>query len=66
MTVDEPARPMIALHGVSKAYPARDESRTVRALHEITLSIRAGEILGVVGQSGSGKWLIADEGVVGV
>ncbi|WP_378579589.1 hypothetical protein [Nesterenkonia lacusekhoensis] len=57
---------MIALHGVSKAYPARDESRTVRALHEITLSIRAGEILGVVGQSGSGKWLIADEGVVGV
>lgn len=46
---------MIALHGVSKAYPARDESRTVRALHEITLSIQAQEIFGIVGQSGSGK-----------
>lgn len=46
---------MIALHGVSKAYPAREASRTVRALEGITLSIRSGEILGVVGQSGSGK-----------
>lgn len=46
---------MIALQGVSKAYPARREGHTICALDEITLSVQDQEVFGIVGQSGSGK-----------
>ncbi|WP_307815028.1 ABC transporter ATP-binding protein [Streptomyces clavuligerus] len=42
--------PVIELRGVSKTYPGG-----VRALHEVSLTVRAGELVAVMGRSGSGK-----------
>nr|WP_240495267.1 ABC transporter ATP-binding protein [Streptomyces showdoensis] len=44
------AEPVIALEAVSKTYPGG-----VRALHGVDLTVREGELLAVVGRSGSGK-----------
>ncbi|MEU8761785.1 ABC transporter ATP-binding protein [Streptomyces sp. NPDC048659] len=41
---------MITLEGVAKTYPGG-----VRALHGVDLTVREGELLAVVGRSGSGK-----------
>ena len=43
---------VLALEGVSRVY---GEEVQVRALDEVTLDIRAGEFLSIVGPSGSGK-----------
>ncbi|MER8044799.1 ABC transporter ATP-binding protein [Streptomyces sp. NPDC094032] len=42
--------PVITLEGVAKTYPGG-----VRALHGVDLTVREGELLAVVGRSGSGK-----------
>jgi putative ABC transport system ATP-binding protein len=42
--------PVVELAGVSKSYPGG-----VTALHEVSLSVRYGELVGIVGPSGSGK-----------
>ncbi|GAA3004745.1 ABC transporter ATP-binding protein [Streptomyces fulvorobeus] len=42
--------PVIRLEGVSKSYPGG-----VRALREASLDVRSGELMAVVGRSGSGK-----------
>jgi putative ABC transport system ATP-binding protein len=47
------AEALISLRGVGKSYPTHDGSFT--ALDDISLDIRRGEFVGVVGQSGSGK-----------
>lgn len=44
--------PILRLEGVSKIYRGPPE---VRALDEVDLSVRQGELVGVVGPSGSGK-----------
>ena len=41
--------PALAVRGCSKAYPG------VRALHDVSLTVAAGEVRGLVGQNGAGK-----------
>ena len=50
-------RPIVALEGVSKTFGSRGEA--VQALVAVSLSLEAGETLGLVGESGSGKTTLA-------
>lgn len=45
--------PVLEIDGLRVEFPLRDE--TLVAVHDVTLSIGAGEIVGVVGESGAGK-----------
>jgi NitT/TauT family transport system ATP-binding protein len=55
-TEDAPsAAPLIELRHVSKEYPTADDGPPVTILDDITLEVREGEMLALLGQSGSGK-----------
>ena len=41
--------PLLALAGIGKSYPG------VRALEDVSLSVRKGEVLGLIGENGAGK-----------
>ena len=43
------AAPLLALSGISKRFPG------VRALHEANLTLRAGEVVALIGENGAGK-----------
>ena len=43
------AAPLLALSGISKRFPG------VRALHEANLTLRAGEVMALIGENGAGK-----------
>ncbi|WP_223627403.1 methionine ABC transporter ATP-binding protein [Microbacterium sp. EST19A] len=45
----------IQLSGVSKDYPARGKGEPVRVLRDVDISVRAGEVYGLIGRSGAGK-----------
>lgn len=49
------AADIIVFDHVHKAYAARGSAGAVAALHDISLSLRTGSILGVIGRSGAGK-----------
>ncbi|MFJ3407929.1 methionine ABC transporter ATP-binding protein [Promicromonospora sp. NPDC090134] len=46
---------IIRFEGASKVFPGRGKGAEVRAVDDVTLDIRTGEIFGVIGQSGAGK-----------
>jgi peptide/nickel transport system ATP-binding protein len=48
---------LLSVEGVSKTFQARGGS--VRALRDVSVSLRAGQTLGLVGESGSGKTTLA-------
>jgi peptide/nickel transport system ATP-binding protein len=58
--VSPDAAEMLAIKGASKFFPVgggflRGEAKLVRAVNDVTLSVRKGETLGLVGESGCGK-----------
>ncbi|MBZ6495629.1 dipeptide ABC transporter ATP-binding protein [Natrinema longum] len=60
--------PLLELRDVSKRYPADDSwlsrlrgrERHVRAVDDVSLTVRRGETLGLVGESGAGKSTVID------
>jgi oligopeptide/dipeptide ABC transporter ATP-binding protein len=56
-----PKRPLLELIDISKQFDVRDNGRraTLSAVNEVSLNVRTGRTLGIVGESGCGKSTLA-------
>jgi oligopeptide/dipeptide ABC transporter ATP-binding protein len=54
----EPVEPLVSLRDVVKHFPA-GRGKTVHSVDGVSLSVRRGEVLGLVGESGCGKSTLA-------
>ncbi|WP_299717368.1 methionine ABC transporter ATP-binding protein [Tardiphaga sp.] len=54
-SIDPQGRAIISFAGVSKIFPARNDSAEVAAVDNIDLEVPEGAIVGVIGKSGAGK-----------
>ena len=54
-----PTPPLLEIQDLSTHFVNAAGSRVVRAVNEVSFSLRAGETLGIVGESGSGKSTLA-------
>ncbi len=49
------AAPLLQATGLSKHFPVAGRSRTLKAVQDVSLDLRRGETLGLIGESGCGK-----------
>ncbi|MEX5707751.1 ABC transporter ATP-binding protein [Parafrankia sp. FMc6] len=58
-TVAVPQTELLRVEGLGLSFPRPGGGRRVRVLDDVDLSVRAGEIVGVIGETGSGKTTLA-------
>ncbi|ABW11946.1 oligopeptide/dipeptide ABC transporter, ATPase subunit [Parafrankia sp. EAN1pec] len=58
-TVAVPQADLLRVEGLGLSFPRPGGGRRVRVLDDVDLSVRAGEIVGVIGETGSGKTTLA-------
>ena len=62
MTLPNVPAPAIEFTGVAKRFPARGKAPEVLAVTDVSLAVRAGEVVSIIGPSGCGKSTLLNMG----